>query len=86
MPGCGSMTIVRANSSEAARLLFAHLRTTGDVAVEDAGDDCVRVSLLGSYRDDAMRLELYLRLRAWEAAQRAQGVDVHLELLDDPAR
>jgi hypothetical protein len=77
------MTIVRANSSSAAQLLFAHLRETGDVAVELYGASEVRVSLLGSYRDDAMRLELYLRLRAWEAAQRARGVDVHLELSDD---
>jgi len=78
------MTIVRANSSTAARLLFAHLRESGDVAVERTADNAVRVSLLGSYRADAMRLELYLRLRAWEAAQRAQGLDVHLELVDEP--
>lgn len=80
------MTIVRANSSLAARCLLAHLREATDVAVEQIGENEVRVSLLGSFRHDAMRLELYLRLRAWEAAQRAQGVDVHLELLDDPAR
>ena len=30
--------------------------------------------------EDAMRLALYLRLRAWEAGQRAEGVDVKLEL------
>lgn len=81
--GCGDMTIVRTNSSAAARLLLAHLREATDVAVEPAGENTVRVSLLGSFRDDAMRMELYLRLRAWEAAQRAQGVDVHLELDDD---
>jgi hypothetical protein len=27
-----------------------------------------------------MRLALYLRLRAWEAGQRAEGKDVHLDL------
>ena len=27
-----------------------------------------------------MRLALYLRLRAWEAGQRADGVDVKLDL------
>jgi hypothetical protein len=40
------------------------------------------VSLLGSYREDAMRLALYLRLRAWEAGQRARGNDVRLDLAD----
>ncbi|HEY0416706.1 MAG TPA: hypothetical protein VGC78_09990 [Gaiellaceae bacterium] len=77
------MTIVRANSSRAAELLLAHLREASDVAVEPSGASAVRVSLLGSYRDDAMRLELYLRLRAWEAAQRAAGIEVHLELTDE---
>jgi hypothetical protein len=79
------MTIVRANSSSAALLLIAHLRESSDVAVELAGPNEVRVSLLGSYREDAMRLALYLRLRAWEAAQRANGNEVRLELDDDPA-
>jgi hypothetical protein len=30
-----------------------------------------------------MRLELFLRLRAWEAAERARGNDVSVELDDD---
>ncbi len=77
------MTIVRANSSSAALLLVAHLRESNDVAVELSAPNEVRVSLLGSYRDDAMRLELYLRLRAWEAAQRAKGTEVRLELADE---
>jgi hypothetical protein len=29
-----------------------------------------------------MRMELALRLRAWEAAQRAKGLDVRVELVD----
>jgi hypothetical protein len=44
----------------------------------------VRVNLLGSYREDAMQLALYLRLRAWEAGQRAEGVDVQLDLDAEP--
>jgi len=36
----------------------------------------VSLSLLGSYASDAMRMELYLRVRAWEAAQRSKGVEV----------
>jgi len=74
------MTIVRTNSSAATRLLLAYLAAATDVAAEPVGACEVRVSLLGSYREDAMRLALYLRLRAWEAGQRAEGVDVKLEL------
>ena len=74
------MTIVRTNSSAATRLLLEYLSAVTDIAVEPLGAHEVRVSLLGSYREDAMRLALYLRLRAWEAGQRADGVDVKLEL------
>ena len=74
------MTIVRTNSSAATRLLLAFLSSTSDIAVEPVESCEVRVSLLGSYREDAMRLALYLRLRAWEAGQRAEGVDVKLDL------
>ncbi|MFI5062336.1 MAG: hypothetical protein ACHP7F_12880, partial [Actinomycetales bacterium] len=74
------MTIVRTNSSAATRLLLEYLTAVTDIAVEPVGAHEVRVSLLGSYREDAMRLALYLRLRAWEAGQRADGVDVKLDL------
>ena len=80
MAGLRQMTIVRTNSNAATRLLLAYLSAVTDIAVEPVGSCEVRVSLLGSYREDAMRLALYLRLRAWEAAQRAEGVDVKLEL------
>jgi hypothetical protein len=74
------MTVVRTNSGAATRLLVAFLSDASDIAVEHLGDREVRVSLLGSYREDAMRLALYLRLRAWEAGQRAAGNDVRLDL------
>lgn len=74
------MTLVRTNSSAATALLVAYLTAATDIAVEPVGALEVRVSLLGSYREDAMRLALYLRLRAWEAAQRAEGNDVRLDL------
>ena len=74
------MTIVKTNSNAATRLLLAYLSAVTDIAVEPVGERALRVSLLGSYREDAMRLALYLRLRAWEAATRAQGVDVKLDL------
>jgi hypothetical protein len=38
----------------------------------------VDVSLLGSYNADAMNIELYLRVRAWEAGRRSTGVEVEL--------
>jgi hypothetical protein len=77
---CGKMTVVRTNSGAATRLLVAFLNDASDIAVEHLSDREVRVSLLGSYREDAMRLALYLRLRAWEAGQRAAGNDVRLDL------
>jgi hypothetical protein len=83
LAGLRHMTLVRTNSSAATRLLLAFLSSASDIAVEPVGSCEVRVSLLGSYREDAMRLALYLRLRAWEAGQRSEGVDVKLEL--DPA-
>jgi hypothetical protein len=74
------MTIVRTNSSATTQLLVAYLTAASDMAVEPVGTQEVLVSLLGSYREDAMRLALYLRLRAWEAGQRAAGHDVRLDL------
>jgi hypothetical protein len=74
------MTLVRTNNSATTQLLVAYLTAATDIAVKPMGEREVLVSLLGSYREDAMRLALYLRLRAWEAAQRAEGNDVHLDL------
>ena len=49
-----------------------------DAVVCRKRDDEVEVSLLGSYNSDAMRLELYLRIRAWEAGWRPTGVEIEL--------
>ncbi|HEY2778585.1 MAG TPA: hypothetical protein VGI77_11850 [Gaiellaceae bacterium] len=78
------MTIVRTNSSTVTRLLLAYLGAISDVAAEPVDTCEVRVNLLGSYREDAMQLALYLRLRAWEAGKRAEGIDVRLELDAEP--
>ena len=40
----------------------------------------IRVSVLGSYSAEGMRVAIYLRVRAWESAQQARGVDVRVEL------
>lgn len=62
--------------------LLEFLRSRPDVIVDVVGDDEVEVSLVGSYALDAMRMELYLRIRAWEAARRASAPSV--ELVDGP--
>jgi hypothetical protein len=77
------MTIVRLNSRVATDLLFDHLKEQGDIAAEHVGADRLRLSLIGSFNADAMELELTLRLRAWEAAARANGLDVSLSLERD---
>ncbi len=77
------MTIVRVNSSLAAELLLAHFRERTDIAAEQIGIDRIRVSLLGSYRAEAMQLELVLLLRAWEAGMRANGLEVTVDLESD---
>ena len=51
--------------------LVEFLETRTDAVVNVIGDDTVEVTLLGSFAVDAMRMELYLRIRAWEAAHGA---------------
>jgi hypothetical protein len=50
-----------------------------DAVVTQVSDDELEVSLLGSFAHDAMRMELYLRIRLWEAKRRAAGV---VDLID----
>ena len=56
--------------------LLEFLQSRLDVVAEQVNEYEVDLSLLGSYAEDAMRMELYLRVRAWEAGQRAKGVEV----------
>jgi hypothetical protein len=58
--------------------LLEFLRARVDVVAEQTGEDEVEISLLGSYAQDAMRMELFLRVRAWEAGKRASGVEVEV--------
>jgi len=58
--------------------LLEFLRSRVDVVAEEVSDDEVEVSLVGSYNSDALRMELYLRVRAWEAGRRSAGVEVEL--------
>ena len=63
--------------------LLDFLQSSPDAVVDVVGEDEVEVSVVGSYRLDTMRMELFLRVRAWEAAQTARGAVV--ELIEDPA-
>lgn len=69
---------IRVASAEVLEELLEYLESEPDAVVQAVGDDEVEVSLLGSYETGAMRMELYLRLRAWEAARRASGAVVEI--------
>jgi hypothetical protein len=49
--------------------LIEFLTSRGDVVALATSNDELDVSLLGSYGNDAMRMELELRIRAWEAGR-----------------
>jgi hypothetical protein len=76
------MTTIRVNGALGVRLLLAHLLESPDVVAEVTGPNTLNVRIMGSYRTEAMQMELTLRLRAWEEAQRAKGLDVRVELVD----
>ena len=75
------MATLRLSDSEMREVLIADLRSRADLVVAPINENTVEVSLIGSYNDDAMRLVIDLRVRAWEAAQRAAGRAIHVELL-----
>ena len=58
--------------------LIEFLQSRVDVVAQQISEEEVELSLLGSYAEDAMRMEVYLRIRAWEAGQRARGVEVEV--------
>jgi hypothetical protein len=71
---------VRIESTELLDELMAFLGETADAVVEPVSPDELEVSLLGSRNIDAMRMELYLRVRAWEAGHASAGA--HVEIVD----
>ena len=71
---------IRVASAAVLEELLEYLESEPDAVVQAVADDEVEVSLLGSYETGAMRMELYLRLRAWEAARRAS--DAVVEIVD----
>lgn len=74
------MTQARISDPSLLPDLLASLARQISVVAEAISDDEIEISVLGSYRPDAMRIEASLRLRAWEAAQRAQGRNVRVEI------
>jgi len=80
--GVGGLSLrlmrLRVSNPALAPDLLEFLRSRVDVVAEEVSDDEVDASLVGSYNSDAMRIELYLRVRAWEAGRRSPGVEVEL--------
>jgi hypothetical protein len=65
---------IRLSSADLLDELLDFLRAETSAVVEQVSDDEVEVSLLGSYKQDALRMQLELRLRAWETTHRGCGV------------
>ena len=68
---------IRISDPELRDELVSYLAQS-DAILQEVGDDEVEVSIVGSYNSEAMRIELYLRLRAWEASRRARGAEVEI--------
>jgi hypothetical protein len=75
-----AMPTIRVNQPFLVDALVAELQSRVDAVVERTSPTTIRVTILGSYNAEAMRLETLLRVRAWEAAQRARGIDISVEL------
>jgi hypothetical protein len=56
--------------------LVEFLRARVDAVVTPVNGEEAEVSLLGSYAEVANRMEVYLRVRAWEAARRAADAEI----------
>lgn len=69
---------VRINNPSELDELIEFLRAAPNAIIERLSNHEVEVSLLGSYAADAMRMQLYLQLRAWEASRRAAGTRVEI--------
>jgi hypothetical protein len=74
------MTTIRISDPAHLEELLAELTSRPDVVATIVDGDAIRISILGSYSHEGMRLATFLRIRAWEAAQRARGIDVRVEV------
>jgi hypothetical protein len=64
------------DNSDAVPALVDYLRSWSDTIVEQVGEAEIELSLLGSYRGEAMEQEITVRVQAWADAQRARGLEV----------
>ena len=67
---------IRLNDPSLLPELVEFLQARTDAIVTTVGVDEVEVALLGSYATDALRMELYLRVRAWEAARGGVAAEI----------
>jgi hypothetical protein len=56
--------------------LVEFLRARFDAVIDEASEDEIEISLLGSWDEDAMRMQIYLQIRAWEVAHGAAVVEI----------
>jgi hypothetical protein len=70
---------VRITDPAALPDLMKFLASWTDATVEQIADGMLEVSLLGSHDVEAMRMQLYLRVRSWEATRRGTAVKVEID-------
>ena len=74
------MAIIRISDESMLELLLADLTASSDLVATAVAPDALEVSVLGSYNTDARRLVTWSRIRAWEDLQRAEGIDVSVDI------
>jgi hypothetical protein len=67
---------VRVSDPAFTDALAEQLRSRSDAVVEKISEDELEVSLVGSLDVATLQREIYLRIRAWEAAADEAGVSV----------
>lgn len=72
--------LLRLNNPMLLPALVSELLGDPELIVDVLDDRTIEVGVLGSYSPDAERMQTWLRVRAWEEAQRARGVDIRIEL------
>jgi hypothetical protein len=76
------MPHIRISDPNLLQQLVNDLSQETALVVTQVDEDRLLIQILGSYSSDGMRLATFLRLRAWEAAQRTQGNKVFVEIVD----
>jgi hypothetical protein len=76
---CG-VTTIRISEPMLLPVLLADIQLRADIVADVVSANTIRISILGSYNAESLRMATFLRVRAWEAAQRARGVDVRVDL------